>query len=252
MLHFLVREISIMVKFRCEICNREFSSSHGLTQHRNAKHCGRITHSQTSEIANQRNRRQRSDVTRPEHDANLWGAPITLSASGPDPTSTILAEVPVPQEEEMDIDFGEPPENDEKNNEANDELQPLMNLENVDFDPEDLQGASLEDALDTIEGKYRPERIANYPNDAYREFMELITDGNISNKSGDKIIKFFNKYSNCDKSLLPSSTKAGKDYLNQVNSPSLNFKEKIIATYNGVNFILYYRPIFRAIQVLIQ
>ena len=63
-----MREISIMVKFCCETCNKEFSSSHGLTQHRNAKHCGRITHFQTSEIANQRNRRQRSHVMRPEHE----------------------------------------------------------------------------------------------------------------------------------------------------------------------------------------
>jgi hypothetical protein len=51
---------------------------------------------------------------------------------------------------------------------------------------------------------------------------------------------------------LPSSTKNGKDYLNQINSPSIDFKEKVIVTYNEVDFILHYRPIFRAIQVLLQ
>ena len=69
---------------------------------------------------------------------------------------------------------------------------------------------------------------------------------------GDKIIKFFNKHSNLKDSPLPNSTKNGKNYLNQINSPSLNFKEKVVATYNEVNFTLYYRPIFRSIQTLIQ
>jgi hypothetical protein len=69
---------------------------------------------------------------------------------------------------------------------------------------------------------------------------------------GDKIIKFFNKHSALNKSPLPSSTKNGKEFLNQIDSPSLEFKEKIVATYNEVNFTFYYRPIFRAIQVLIQ
>ena len=79
--------------------------------------------------------------------------------------------------------------------------------------------------------------------------MELIIEGNISNKMGDKIIKFFNKHKD---SPLSNSTKNGKNYLNQINSPSLNFKEKVVATYNEVNFILYYQPIFCSIQILIQ
>jgi hypothetical protein len=64
---------------------------------------------------------------------------------------------------------------------------------------------------------------------------------------GDKIINFFNKHSNLEKSPLLSSTKKGKDYLNQINSPLVDFKEKIIKSYNKVDFTLYYRPILRAI-----
>jgi hypothetical protein len=89
--------------------------------------------------------------------------------------------------------------------------------------------------------------MAKWPNEAYREFMELIVNGNVSNKIGDKIIKLLNKHSNLKNSPLPSSTKSGKDYLNQINSPLLDFKEKVIATYNKVNFTLYYQPIFCAI-----
>jgi len=130
------------------------------------------------------------------------------------------------------------------------ELQLPVNLKDCDLDSEDLQGAAWDDALDTIEEKNRTECIASWPNEAYREFMELIIEGNISNKIGDKI--FFNKHSNLKDSPLPNSTKNGKNYLNKINSPSLNFKEKVVATYNEVNFTLYYRPIFRSIQTLIQ
>ena len=124
------------------------------------------------------------------------------------------------------------------------ELQLPGNPEETDIDLEDLQGASLDDTLETVEGKNKPKNIAEWPNDAYRNFMKLIIDGNISNKIGDKIIKLFNKYSNLKNSLLPKSTKSDKDYLNQINSPSLDFKEKVIATHSRVDFKLYYQPVF--------
>ncbi|RGB27623.1 hypothetical protein C1646_768852 [Rhizophagus diaphanus] len=66
--------------------------------------------------------------------------------------------------------------------------------------------------------------------------MELITEGNISNKIGDKIIKFFNKHSNLQESPLPKLTKSEKDYFNQINLPAIDFKEKTIATHSGPNF----------------
>ena len=271
-----------MVKHRCNICAREFSSAHGLTQHCNARHHGRTT----SENTGERTRRQPSQVPipLPEYDANLWNTPIIMQ------TSTNIIENPVSQldsidemevedntivseiesrynlrsqvqniETEENVEELEIEENTEElelevelETELETELQLPVNLKDCDLDSEDLQGAAWDDALDTIEGKNRTERIAMWPNDAYREFMELIIEGNISNKMGDKIIKFFNKHSNLKDSPLPNSTKNGKNYLNQINSPSLNFKEKVVATYNEVNFTLYYRPIFRSIQTLIQ
>src|SRR5277367_3071079 len=106
--------------------------------------------------------------------------------------------------------------------------------------------------MKAIKEKNKLEKVINWPNNAYRNFIELIIDENISNKISDQIIKFFNTYSNLENSPLPKSTKSGKDYLNQIKSPSVDFKEKIVATYSGVNFILHYRPIFHAIQVLLQ
>lgn len=275
-----------MVKYRCKICGREFSTSYGLTQHRNAKHRGRTT-LQTSEILSNQRTQQPQVMAVLEHDTNLWNAPITMPAAldsmtfqstgiaasssqrtqqqaVPEPVSQVSDEMDITVFEEAQFDVTErynlrsqvhskeSEENDEESSKEDEQEQFSFDLESIEFDLDDLLGATLDDALDTIEGKNKPENIAEWPNDAYRDFMNLVTEGNISNKIGDKIIKFFNKYSALDKSPLPSSTKGGKDYLNQIDSPSLNFKEKVVDTYDKVDFTLYYRPIFRAIQVLLQ
>jgi hypothetical protein len=264
-----------MLKHRCKICRREFSTSHGLTQHCNAKHRGRTTLSHTHETNRQRTHHQQSrPILRPEHDENLWGTPITMS------TLPILAENPVSQVDSVEMeDVISVISDDNTNLDVVSEIESRYNLRNrmqnirsevieenfeenietelqlpanLNFDFEDLQGASFDDALETIEGKNKPERIAKWPSEAYREFMELIIEGNISNKIGDKIIKFFNKHSNLKESPLPRSTKNGKDYLNQIKSPSLDFKERVVKPSDDLEFTLYYRPIFRAIQALIQ
>jgi hypothetical protein len=228
-----------MDKFHCRICKKDFSNASGLTRHANAMHHGKTSLSQGS--------RSQQQIQSPEHDSDLWNMPITRPSESDSP---IFAETPMLQ---VDIEnvIDETLESDPDPQRSQEE-ELRINLEDHDSDSEDLQGASFDDALDSIEGKNRPEHVAKWPNEAYREFMELIVDGNISNKIGDKIIKLFNKHSNLENSPLPSSTKSGKDYLNQINSPLLDFKEKVIATYNEVDFTLYYRLIFRAIQTLLQ
>src|SRR5215471_1254824 len=259
-----------MAKYRCKICKKDFSTPYGLTQHCNAKHHGSTTF-RTSEIASNQRTQRPQVITAPEHDTNLWNTPIIAPAAASSSQGTRQQTVLKPEsqvsDEMDDIVFEETQlrnqlhskankESDEESSSENEqsdkEEQSSFNLKNIEFDLDDLSGASLDDALDTIEGKYEPENVAEWLNDAYRDFMKLVIEGNISNKIGDKIIKFFNKHSALNESPLPSSTKSGKDYLNQIDSPSLNFKEKVVETYNSVDFTLYYRPIFRAIQVLLQ
>jgi hypothetical protein len=266
------------MEFSCRICHKKFLTRGGLTQHTNAKHRGKTSLSH-NEPVRQRPLQSPREVTRPEHDAILWNTPIVMpipitsqekSASQDDIVEMediVFNENPT-QEDEKLVDVAVNLESksrynlrrrvrptdiiEEKADEEESEIEIPINLEDIDLDPEDLQGATLNDALDAVEGKNLPENIANWPNDAYREFMELIVEGNISNSIGDKIIKFFNKHSDLNESPLPKSTKNGKDYLNQINSPSLNFKEKVVPTSYEVDFTLYYRPIFRAIQTLLQ
>lgn len=264
-----------MVEFQCKICNRQFSTSSGYTQHVNTKHHGRTSLSRPNELTQRSQQfRQSTRISKPEHDEELWSMPITMTAASPDTSEPTLQVddyrmediiIEAVEDENENLNEIEPRYNlrsriqdievekmEESSEESETDSQLSIILEDTDIDTEDLQGASLDDALDTTEGKNRPERIAQWPNDTYREFMELITEGNISNKIGDKIIKFFNKHSNLQESPLPKSTKSGKDYLNQINSPAIDFKEKTIATHSGVDFKLYYRPIFRAIQALVE
>ena len=271
-----------MVKYICEICRRDFSTASGLTQHANAKHVGRTSLSQ-SYTQPQRLVPIPKHIPKPEHDENLWSKPIlmprpqsqsqsqsqlstTLSTSYILEETSMISQIINDNYDEMEdveysnVNMSEPHynlrsraiETEEDIEELETELQLPVTLKEIDIDPEDLQGATLDDALDTIEGKNKPDHIAEWPNDAYRDFMELIIEGNISNKIGDKIINFFNKHSDLKKSPLPNSTKNGKDYLNQISSPSVDFKEKVVASYSGVNIKLYYRPIFHTIQALIQ
>src|SRR5271170_4802561 len=53
-----------------------------------------------------------------------------------------------------------------------------VNLKAINLDLEDIQGVTLNDTLDAIEGKYIPECVAKWPNNIYREFMELVIEGN--------------------------------------------------------------------------
>ena len=265
--------------YNCRICQRKFSTQSGLTRHANAVHHGRTTLSQ----ANEPSRYQRLDtISRPEHDEALWNTSIIRPTLTNNPTPNEDVEMEEPSEDiqmqEIESIIEDEPihrynlrsqvqniETEDTNSETEDinfetednsedsetKIQLPINLE-PDFDLEDLQGASLDDALNTNEEKNKSETTVKWPNDAYYDFMELMVENNISNKTGDKIIKFFNKHSNLKNSPLPKSAKSGKDYLNQINSPSVDFKEKVVITYEEVDFKLYYRPIFRAIQVLLQ
>lgn len=120
------------------------------------------------------------------------------------------------------------------------------------FDCEDLEGAALLDAVESLVGKDKSQSLVKWPNDAYCDFMQLVIENNLSNKLGDKIIKFFNRHSQLQKSLLPSTTKGGKDFIGHIKSPMVNFKEKIVGQYKEINIVLHYRPIFHALQTLLQ
>ena len=148
-----------MGKFRCKICKRVFSSAGGLTRHANAVHHGRTSLSQTSE--------SQQSTQSPEHDSSLWDTPISRRLESTSPsfaessTSHVNTEdiVDETRESEPRYFLRRQAEIDESIDENIEEMEMdlQINFEDRDFDSEDLQGASFDDALDGIEGKNRPD-----------------------------------------------------------------------------------------------
>src|ERR1051325_4822382 len=62
-----------------------------------------------------------------------------------------------------------------------------------------------ENTFDDILKEFEAETNADFPNEAYADLMALIIKYNLSNATGNAIIKFFNKHANLSTSLLPIS-----------------------------------------------
>jgi len=98
-----------------------------------------------------------------------------------------------------------------------------MSISEVSFD----EGSVFEDVLEDILEESESEVNVNYPNEAYGDLMALVTKHKLNNKTGNAIIKFFNKHSNLASSLLPVSIEQGRKYMDNMNLLSLTFQQKL-------------------------
>jgi hypothetical protein len=87
-----------------------------------------------------------------------------------------------------------------------------------------------------------------FPNEAYRDLMLLVTDHKLSNKAGNAIIRFFNKYSALPKSPLPKNIERGREFMNKMNFPNLTFNKIRIALHNGKEYFLHYQNLINCIK----
>ena len=115
-------------------------------------------------------------------------------------------------------------------------------------DPEDYEGASFDDAYYDLHHSQNVE----WSNDAYREFIEIVNKHHLSNSAGDTFINLFNKFSNLDISLLPPSTKAGKEFLDNSAIPYMMFKEIPVETFQNVRYTFFYRSLIKTIKSLLM
>jgi len=81
--------------------------------------------------------------------------------------------------------------------------------------------------------------------------MELITKWNLSDACSNDILKFSRKICSEDV-ILPTSTKQGRQLLDQINIPHISFKKAPIMTYKEETYYLYYRQIFDAVKELLS
>ena len=109
------------------------------------------------------------------------------------------------------------------------------------------ESESFMTSRDILEEKVSEVNV-NYPNEAYEDFMILVTKHRLSNATGNAIIRFFNKHANLNKSLLLKSTEQERKYMDKMNQPSLDYQKTSIITYNNVEYYLYHRNLIDCIK----
>ena len=87
-----------------------------------------------------------------------------------------------------------------------------------------------------------------FPNEAYRDLMLLVTDHKLSNKAGNAIIRFFNNHSALPKSPLPKNIERGREFMNKMNFPNLAFNKICITYHNGKEYFLHYQNLINCIK----
>jgi hypothetical protein len=135
----------------------------------------------------------------------------------------------------------------EKDDETDEEIDYHLTFP-LSIDPEDFCGITLDDA--TTDKMHPPN--TEWPNDIYREFMEIVMEYKLSNSCGDRIIKLINNSQNStDKNPLPKSTKEGRKFLDVAEFPYMKFKTVPITNFQGIDYNFYYQPIIHGIKVLL-
>src|SRR5215217_5115062 len=83
------------------------------------------------------------------------------------------------------------------------------------------------------------ETCKEFPNEAYKDLMLLVTKNKLNNKAGNEIIRFFNKHSNLSKSPLPKNIEKGREFINNMKICSLEFDKLFLTTNNDKDYFLY-------------
>ena len=92
------------------------------------------------------------------------------------------------------------------------------------------------------------ESNADFPNDAYKDLMVLVTKHKLNNKAGNAIIKFFNKHSALSKSPLPKNIEKGRTFMNNMKFSNLTFNKICIAHYNSKEYFLHYQDVIQCVK----
>jgi len=154
-----------------------------------------------------------------------------MSFSSVDTQSNLLSEISI-------VDYGE-------------------RLESVDFEAE-LETEIFEEILFFDKFKFKNDleiedlKKPEFPNEAYKDLMLLVTDHKLNNKAGNAVIRFFNKHSTLLKSPLLKNIKNGREFMNKMNYPNLTFNKICITYYNGKEYFLHYQNLIHCIKNILE
>jgi hypothetical protein len=100
--------------------------------------------------------------------------------------------------------------------------------------------------------KESDETYTEFPNEAYKDLMILVTKHKLNNKASNAIINFFNKHSTLSKSPLPKNIEKGRAFMNEMKFPNLTFKKTLITIYNSKEYFLYYQDLLNCIKNILD
>ena len=105
---------------------------------------------------------------------------------------------------------------------------------------EDIFENILENSDLNEEPEVEIEMNTSYPNEAYADLMTLVIKHNLSNATGNAIIKFFNKHANLSTSPLPKSIEKGREFMDKMNVPNLTYNKTCVIKYNEEEYYLHH------------
>jgi hypothetical protein len=92
----------------------------------------------------------------------------------------------------------------------------------------------------------------DYPNEAYKGFVNIIEKYGLSNKAGDAIIRWFNKEAFRTDNPLPKSSQSAREFMLKFKIPNMNFQKELMGKYNEIEYYLEYRHISEALRELLM
>src|SRR6266498_2447577 len=98
----------------------------------------------------------------------------------------------------------------------------------------------------------KPEACSEFPNDAYKDLMLLVTRYKLNNRAGNDIIRFFNKHLNLTKSPLLKNIKKGRTFMDNMKFSNLDFCKVLIANYGGKDYYFYYQNLIKCIKNILS
>ncbi|RHZ73859.1 hypothetical protein Glove_228g34 [Diversispora epigaea] len=144
------------------------------------------------------------------------------------------------------------------------ESLPSITNENEEYKDQNMPPASheYEDVLENTDvvnydnfeqvSPEREENVMEFPNEAYADLMELFIKHNLNNKTGNAIIKFFDKYFNLSTLPLPKNIETGRKLIDIMNVQKLPYSKHCILDYKNKEYFVYYRPIKNCIESLLS
>ncbi|RHZ87700.1 hypothetical protein Glove_32g10 [Diversispora epigaea] len=243
--------------FKCLYCDRYFSSRQAYAQHVNRTHYDINDTSLDDKDFNRINRFEEMQTGWEESLPSITNENEEYEDQNMPPASheyeDVLENTDVVSNFSKNYDINQTSQSnfDQSDRFEESNMEDYYSFEQVS--PDRFEESNIED-YDNFEqvSPEREENVMEFPNEAYADLMELFIKHNLNNKTGNAIIKFFDKHSNLSTSPLPKNIEAGRKLMDIMNVQKLPYSKHCILNYKNKEYFVYYRPIKSCIENLLS